>query len=173
MIIIDVIIALYHDHWSWNCWPIYNILPWVLYHTCHGYCRSGKKKTQPSSYMAVHSTGSSPAPRKSTWLLPNACRHPNRNGCFVGFEGHNTSPFHRYKKCDVTTLNCGERGLGWFLRNECDSDGMFFLFDPLVQGVKNTNDNYTMTDTDYAHIVKAYGSLMPHWVQIILWYEWC
>ena len=63
-----------------------------------------------------HITPDPPAPPWSM-LLPNACRHPNRNGCF--FEGFS-------KQSDVTTLNWGEGGmqvsLQWVWQDGCYSE---------------------------------------------------
>ena len=74
-------------------------------------------KKQPSSYMLSHHTD--PAAPPWSMLLPSACRHPNRNGCFFW------RPFQA-KRCN--NIELGERGhasffamsvTGWlvFLKN--------------------------------------------------------
>ena len=66
-----------------------------------------------------------PDPSAPPWsmLLPNACPHPNRNGCF--FEGLS-------KQSDVTTLTSGKGGMQvssqWVWQ-----DGCFFLKNPVCE----------------------------------------
>ena len=59
---------------------------------------SSKRNSHPPTCCNI-----TPGPPAAPWsmLLPNACRHPRRNGCF--FEGLS-------KQSDVTTLNWGKGG---------------------------------------------------------------
>ena len=57
---------------------------------------------KPAILLHVVTSPDPPAPPWSM-LLPNACRHPNRNGCFL-FKGLS-------KQSNVTTLNWGKGGM--------------------------------------------------------------
>ena len=76
-----------------------------------------KKNSHPPTYC--HITSDPPAPPWSM-LLPNACRHPNRNGCFFW------RPFEA-KRCN--NIELGERGHASFFAMSL-TGWLFFLKNP-------------------------------------------
>ena len=127
---------LSQNGWNWGCWIVIfrwliisndmshyhiNIVGWymmmiyiyILYCWYIPWYRVLKK-----TVILLHVVTSHLIPPALPWsmLLPNACRHPNRNGFFF-FEGLS-------KQSDVTTFNW-EKGACKFLCNECDRMAVF------------------------------------------------
>ena len=118
-----------------HCLTLHYITLHTHTHTyIHTYIHTGFLKRQQSSYMLSNHTWS------THMLLPNACRHPNRNGLF--FKGLS-------KQSDVTTLHGGEGGMQvssqWLWQDGCYSwrtrtqrESFFWLMDVQTQAWTNS-----------------------------------